>query len=110
MEIQNVTNELAKKSNSAVKNTKLANELSELRKEKRKLEELVFDDENIIIEKQRSLRLSQRSIVRELARFTNKNDEISQQIKSLGKVSSKSFQDINQTSDNPFSVFVELSK
>lgn len=110
VEIQNVTNELAKKSNSAVKNTKLANELSELRKEKRKLEELVFDDENIIIEKQRSLRLSQRSIVRELARFTNKNDEISQQIKSLGKVSSKSFQDINQTADNPFSVFVELSK
>lgn len=110
VEIQNVTNELAKKNNSAAKNTKLANELSELRKEKRKIEELVFDDENIIIEKQRSLRLSQRNIMRELARLLNKNNEISQQIESLGKVSSKSFQDINQTADNPFSVFVELSK
>ena len=110
VEIQNITNELAKKSVPLTKRGQLAKQLNALRKEKRSFEDLAFEDEDTIAEKLRSLKFSQRFILRELSRLNRKDLEISKQIDALKSNSSKLFQDVNQTEDYPYYVFLEFSK
>lgn len=110
VEIQNATNELAKKTISAKRRELLAKQLSDLLKEKRSFEDMAFEDEDTIVEKLRSLKYSQRIILRELSRLNHKDVEISKQIDALKNNSPKSFQDVNQAEDYPFSVILEFSK
>lgn len=110
VEIQNITNELAKKTISAKRRELLAKQLSDLRKEKRSFEDLAFEDEDTIAEKLRSLKYSQRIILRDLARLNRKDMEISKQVDALKNNSSKLFQDVNQTEVYPFYVFLDFSK
>lgn len=110
VEIQNITNELAKKTISAKRRELLAKQLSDLRKEKRNFEDLAFEDEDTIAEKLRSLKYSQRIILRDLSRLNRKDMEISKQIDALKNNSSKLFQDVNQTEVYPFYVFLDFSK
>ena len=110
VEIQNITNELAKKSVPLTKRGKLAQQLSDLRREKRSFEDLAFEDEDTIVEKLRSLKFSQRIILSELSRLNRKDIEISKQIDALKNNSPKSFQEVNQAEDYPFSVYLEFSR
>lgn len=110
VEIQNITNELAKKTISAKRRELLAKQLSDLRKEKRNFEDLAFEDEDTIVDKLRSLKYSQRIILRDLARLNRKDMEISKQVDALKNNSSKLFQDVNQTEVYPFYVFLDFSK
>lgn len=110
VEIQNITNELAKKTISAKRRELLAKQLSDLRKGKRNFEDLAFEDEDTIAEKLRSLKYSQRIILRDLSRLNRKDMEISKQIDALKNNSSKLFQDVNQTEVYPFYVFLDFSK
>ena len=110
VEIQNATNELAKKTISAKRREQLAKQLSDLLKEKRSLEDMAFEDEDTIVEKLRSLKYSQRIILRDLSRLNRKDLDISKQIDALKHNSSKLFQDVNQTEDYPFYVFLDFSK
>lgn len=71
---------------------------------------MAFEDEDTIVEKLRSLKYSQRIILRELSRLNHKDVEISKQIDALKNNSQKSFQDVNQAEDYPFSVILEFSK
>ena len=88
----------------------MAKQLSDLLKEKRSFEDMAFEDEDTIVEKLRSLKYSQRIILRELSRLNRKDVEISKQIDALKNNSPKSFQDVNQAEDYPFSVILEFSK
>ena len=110
VEIQNITNELAKKSVPLTKRGKLAQQLSDLRREKRSFEDLAFEDEDTIVEKLRSLKFSQSIILSELSRLNRKDIEISKQIDALKNNSPKSFQEVNQAEDYPFSVYLDFSR
>lgn len=110
VEIQNATNELAKKTISAKRRELLAKQLSDLLKEKRSFEDMAFEDEDTIVEKLRSLKYSQRIILRELSRLNRKDMEISKQIDALKNNSPKSFQDVSQAEDYLYSVYLEFSR